>query len=163
TRTVSAGALTEIRIERNRIYDMGLNGIGVVAFFDLEKAGEVVEVDRLTILGNHIRGCLRREIEAIPAAMIDRIGYGGIALAAVNVESDRPALRVHDNIVTAPLGPALQARITGPVSVVANQLVSQGVTQPARHSTLAVFLGAYPAGSVMILNLGRTAEFNEFQ
>src|SRR5207253_6931232 len=65
----------------------------VVAFFDLEKAGEVVEVDQLTILGNHIRGCLRREIEAIPAAMIDRIGYGGIALAAVQ------ALVVWDNVI----------------------------------------------------------------
>lgn len=92
-RTISAGALFEIRIERNRIYDMGLNGIGVVAFFDLKNSPETISVFGLSILGNDIRGCLRREIEAIPAAMLERIGYGGIALADVE------DLVVWDNVI----------------------------------------------------------------
>ncbi|PYV17187.1 MAG: hypothetical protein DMG07_06390 [Acidobacteria bacterium] len=237
TRTISAGALTEIRIERNRIYDMGLDGIGVVAFFDLQNLREAIEVDGLSILGNHIRGCLRREIEAIPAAMLNRIGYGGIALAAVEdlvvwdnviedngprriepvcgiyvligtgvdisrnyivnngartgepaasakpgqrggiviqnaqsprralqsaagaaaapvtVQSDVPALRVHDNIVVAPLGLALSATVLGATSVVANQFVSQGVG-PTRLEAFQ----AYAVGAVSINNLGRTFE-----
>jgi hypothetical protein len=247
TRTISAGVLTEIRIERNRIFDMGLNGIGVVAFFNLKEANEIVEVDQLTILGNHIRGCLRREIEAIPAAMQERVGYGGIALAAVDTlviwdnviehngprrldpvcgvfvllgigidvcrnhiidngartdepvtsarpgmrggiivvnalspvqvlgtragrdrltaESDRPALRVHENIVSAPLGLALGARVTGPVSVVGNQFVSQAVLQPRPAGALmfSAPASAYPAGAVLIFDLGRTYEMEGFQ
>src|SRR5262249_17767494 len=34
-RIISADALYDIRIAWNRIYDIGLNGIGVVGFFDL--------------------------------------------------------------------------------------------------------------------------------
>jgi hypothetical protein len=94
TRTVSAGPLTEIRIERNRIYDMGLNGIGVVAFFDI-RLGEIISVQGLEILGNDIRRCLLRKIEEIPAAMQARMGYGGIALADVE------ALVIWDNRIEA--------------------------------------------------------------
>ena len=68
TRTESAGDLHEILIERNRIFNMGLNGIGVVGFFDLRgtnalsTSGQslVVTVEDLHILGNTIRLCLNR-------------------------------------------------------------------------------------------------------
>lgn len=245
TRTVSAGALSEIRIERNRICDMGLNGIGVVAFFDVRSARETIEVQQLTILGNHIRGCLRRPIDKISAAMLDRVGYGGIALAVVDtlvvwdniiehngprridpvcgvfvllgigvdicrnhiinngarteeplsgvnpgmrggiiianavsptqvvsasidratlaVESDRPALRVHENIVSAPLGLALGAKALGPVSVVGNQFVTQAVLQPqANNVKFLAAPSAYPAGAVLIFDLGRNYEIAGF-
>jgi hypothetical protein len=242
TRTVSAGALSEIRIERNRIYDMGLNGIGVVAFFDLTNDRETISVLGLSILGNHIRGCLRREIEAISAAMLNRIGYGGIALADVerlvvwdntienngprrtdpvcgifllmgegidisrntivnngartaepvtsakggqrggiiirhatapvlnvgtadpgafvsqSVQTDLPALRIHDNTVTAPMGRALSVSALGAVSVVANQFVSQAVTPAQTGSFEAIFVS-----TVFISNLGRNFEFTGWQ
>jgi hypothetical protein len=245
TRTISAGVLTEIRIERNRIFDMGLNGIGVVAFFDLKKIVEIIEVDQLSILGNHIRGCLRREIESIPAHMLDRIGYGGIALAAVEgltiwdniieyngprrqdpvcgifvligvgidicrnhivgngarteepvtaakegmrggiiianalspvqvvgrpdrvvqtVESNRPALRVHENIVSSPLGLALGVRGTGPISVVGNQFITQAVMQPRGGKfPLSAPASAYPVGTVLIFDLGRAFDLQGFK
>src|SRR5690606_7011777 len=40
----SAGALYDIRIERNHISRMGLCGIGVVAFFHLDAADELISV-----------------------------------------------------------------------------------------------------------------------
>jgi len=240
TRTVSAGPLTEIRIERNRIYDMGLSGISVVAFFDLKSAQETISVARLAILGNDIRRCLRREIESIPAAMIERIGYGGIALADVEsldiwdnviedngprrtdpicgifvllgegvdisrnrivnngarteepvssakrgqrggiiirnvtspvsgaattkltaytaIQTDRPALRVHDNIVVTPMGRALSVTALGAVSAVGNQFVSQAVTPIQTRST-----DAFLASTVYIGNLGRNFDIRSWQ
>jgi hypothetical protein len=89
----SAGALYDIRIERNRIFDMGLAGIGVVAFFDLAGADEFISVDGLDILGNEIRGCLRRELAEIPENMQDFMGFGAVTLA--DVES----LRLYDNVI----------------------------------------------------------------
>jgi hypothetical protein len=89
----SAGALYDIRIERNRILDMGLNGIGVVAFFNLDKEDEFISVVGLEILGNTIKNCLTRSLEQIPDEMVNSMGYGGIALA--DVEN----LIVHDNVI----------------------------------------------------------------
>ncbi len=240
--TVSAGALTDILIERNRILDMGLNGIGVAAFFDLQNDRETISVTGLSILGNVIRGCLRRPIEDISAAMVNRAGYGGIALAdvetltvydntienngprridpvcgifvlmgqgveisrntivnngarteepvtsakpgqrggivivhalapfsdapAVNlarfasvaVQSDRPAVRVHDNVVVAPLGRALSLTALGPVSVAANELVSQGVI-----FTRSATIDALIAATVYIGNLGRSVDSTDWR
>ena len=82
-RAASAGTLTEIVIERNRIYQMGMNGVGVAGFFDLSEADEFITVEGLALLGNDIRGCLRRPLAEIPATMINSVGYGGIALADV--------------------------------------------------------------------------------
>lgn len=242
SQTISAGALSAILIERNRILDMGLNGIGVAAFFDLEHDRETISVTVLSILGNIIRGCLRRPIEDIPAAMVNRAGYGGIALAdvetlvvydntienngprridpvcgifvllgegieiarntivnngarteepvtsakpgqrggiiivhamaphsdapAVNparfasvaAQSGRPAVRVHDNVVVAPLGRALSLTALGPVSVVANELVSQGVIW-----TRSAPIDAVIAATVFIGNLGRSVDSSDWR
>lgn len=88
-----AGPLEDIRIEENRIYDMGLNGIGVIGFFDLEGEDLFVSVEGLEILGNEIRGCLTRSLAPIEAAMQNAMGYGGIALADVE------RLTIHDNVI----------------------------------------------------------------
>lgn len=231
-RQASAGTLSEIVIERNRIYQMGMNGIGVAGFFDLSAADEFITVEGLAILGNDIRGCLRRPLEPIAEAMVNSLGYGGIALADVerlvirdNVITDNgpshlepvcgifvlhaegleisrnrildngmkteasnaeakigrrgginivyaiapmsplrvgrlvlpaqsgdPALKVHDNIVSAPLGQALSVMALGPLSVVGNQFTSRGVVQRGPSST-------FIAATVAILNLGLSTEF----
>ncbi len=83
TRQISAGPLYDIRIERNRIWDMGLNGIGVVGFFDLSNSQEMISLERLAVLGNDIRRCLRRSLQAVPTNMVNSMGYGGITLADV--------------------------------------------------------------------------------
>jgi len=89
----SAGALYDIRIERNQIRDMGLNGIGVVAFFDLDQQDEFISVVDLDILGNRITNCLQRELALLPEEVRKTAGYGGVSLADVEM------LRLHDNII----------------------------------------------------------------
>ncbi len=86
----SAGALYDIRIERNRIFDMGMNGIGVADFFDLANHDEFITVVGLDILGNTIRNCLQRSL-AVPEELLLDMAYGGISLADVEM------LRLHDN------------------------------------------------------------------
>ena len=73
--------MSEIWIERNRILAMGLNGIGVYAFFQLTDTQGIIKVDHLTIIGNVILRCLTRTLAPIVDEMQQRQGYGGISLA----------------------------------------------------------------------------------
>jgi len=93
TRHVSAGPLREIVIEHNHIYDMGLNGIGVIGFFALERSPEVVSVYGLRIVENVIRRCLQRSLAPIRQELEDALGYGGIALA------DVAFLEIRENLI----------------------------------------------------------------
>lgn len=209
-----------------------MNGIGVAAFFNLDRVDEFITVEQLTIVANCIRGCLRRPLTPIDAAMIDSMGYGGIQLADVSyllirenliedngpshlepvcgiyllhgegieisanrilnngakiaepatqakggrrsgvhiayaiapriatavgdlsfpVQNGVPALKVHDNIVSQPLGQALAALTLGPVSVQGNQLTSRGVV--LRSEPALPMRGA----TVLIFNLGLSNE-----
>ena len=228
----SAGYLYDVLIKDNRIYDMGLNGIGVIAFFDLKEADEFITVVGLTILGNDIRGNLRRPLAPVPTAMTDGMGYGGIALADVSRlvirdnfivdngpsylepvcgifvlhvegadiaanhilnngakateppsvakngtragidiklalaptvpisgffgkpipgQSGVPALTLHGNVVTQPLGRALSLAALGPVSVLDNQLTSRGFIARKPQPT-------FDGATVTILNLGLSNE-----
>jgi len=92
TRTSSEGDLYDILIERNRIFNMGLNGITVAGFFELEEAKEFITVHGLVIDGNVIGRCMGRPVE-IPAVMLDKVGYGGIALSHVEY------LTIRDNFI----------------------------------------------------------------
>lgn len=83
----SIGMLSDIRIENNRILDMGLNGIGVAAFFNLDAVDEFISVEGLDISGNEIRGCLNQPLLQIADDMVGSKGYGGIALADVEMLS----------------------------------------------------------------------------
>ncbi len=227
----SAGALYEIEIARNKILDMGLNGIGVVGFFDLSAKDEFISVVRLNITANEIRRCLQRPLQAIPAAMLDSMGYGGIALAdveylvirdnliegngpnhlepicgvfvlhgeGIDISRNRilhngaktnqpaslakdgrrgginivygvantipvtvagklyprqdgvPAAKIHDNIVSQPLGQALSLTALGPVTVLGNQFTSMGMIPKTNSPT-------FVAACVMIVNLGQSNE-----
>lgn len=80
-RFVSAGDLYDIEIARNRITDMGINGIGVVRFFNLAKGGDMVGVHGLRITDNLITRCMRRSLVQVSQAMLMLVAYGGIALA----------------------------------------------------------------------------------
>jgi hypothetical protein len=62
-----------------------------------------------------------------------------------------PAIRIHDNIVSQPLGQALALSALGPVSVVGNQLTSMGVVPKQGSPT-------FFAGCVLIANLGQSNE-----
>lgn len=219
--------LYDIIIEENEIRNMGLNGIGVIGFFSLEKIGLIVSVSDLTIYRNHIENCLQQIPTEIPTNMKTEMGFGGISLSdcenliirenrienngkshlepvsgifilhgeKVDISDNRilnngprtsekdedartgmrggivialsfkkafhelfegkeylspdgiPAVKIHDNIVTQPLGQALFIMALGPVSVVGNSLTSQGADFKVNPLSML-------AGSVFILNLG---------
>ena len=80
----SAGDLYDIEIVGNKITDMGINGIGVVRFFNLTKGGDLVGVHGLHIYDNFIARCMRRNIAQVSQAMQFLTGYGGISLAKVS-------------------------------------------------------------------------------
>lgn len=84
TRLQSEGDLYDIDIRRNRILDMGLDGIGVVHFFDLNRTRRhlgLVRVEDLAIVENRIEHCVRRAFAPIPPTMLDLMAYGGISLS----------------------------------------------------------------------------------
>jgi hypothetical protein len=228
----SAGALYELRIERNRISNMGLCGIGVVSFFNLDDADEFISVYGLDILGNELRDNLWRDLEVMPDDAQQYVGYGAIGLADVealriydNIIEDNgpdhlqaicgifvlhvegldicrnrlrnngmqtdqdaenavsgyrggivvpyalpgidamafggefrprqngvPAARIHDNIVSQPLGQALALGGMGPMSVQGNQLTSQNFVQRFGDPS-------FIATTVFIINYGLSNEF----
>jgi len=80
-RYVSAGDLYDIEIVGNRITDMGINGIGVVRWFDLTHGGDLIGVHGLRIADNVIARCLWRDPARPKDAFALLIAYGGIALA----------------------------------------------------------------------------------
>lgn len=79
----SAGDLYNIKIAGNRITDMGINGIGVVRFFNLANGGDMIGVHGLYIYDNYITRCMRRNLAQVVQAFAGLIAYGGIALAKV--------------------------------------------------------------------------------
>jgi hypothetical protein len=86
TRLESEGDLYDIDIRRNRIFDMGLDGIGVAHFFDIERRQSTpgfVRVEDLAIVDNRIERVVRRGFAPIPPRMLDLMAYGGIALSIV--------------------------------------------------------------------------------
>lgn len=82
-RYVSTGDLYDIEIVANRITDMGINGIGVVRYFDLAKGGDLIGVHGLRIADNVIARCLYRDPGRPRDAFALLIAYGGISLAKV--------------------------------------------------------------------------------
>jgi len=79
----SAGDLYDIEIRNNIISDMGINGIGVVRFFDLGQGGDLIGVNGLHIEENLITRCMRRNLAVLGQAMQWLAAYGGISLARV--------------------------------------------------------------------------------
>ncbi len=76
--------LYDIRIEENEIRNMGKNGVGVVAFFNLTDIGLMVTVDDLTVYRNVIENCLLQVPTEIPEGMGEEMGYGGVCLAGAD-------------------------------------------------------------------------------
>ncbi|MGA9587156.1 MAG: DUF6519 domain-containing protein [Terracidiphilus sp.] len=65
TSIVAGGTLLDIVIDRNRISNMGLCGIGPVGLFDLASILEVISIENLTITDNIIRNTVLRSTAAL--------------------------------------------------------------------------------------------------
>ncbi|MCP5060086.1 MAG: hypothetical protein GY937_25570 [bacterium] len=92
---VSEGILEDVEIRRNRIRDMGADGIAVAWFFDdVDGNGfpdDTIFVDDLRISGNVITNCCRGEFVEISDYLTNNVSHGGITLADVN------RLHIHRN------------------------------------------------------------------
>ncbi|HEX9200843.1 MAG TPA: hypothetical protein VF865_14870, partial [Acidobacteriaceae bacterium] len=89
----AGGKLINIQINRNRIRNMGLCGIGPVGFFNLRKTVEVISIKNLTITANTISSTLL--IPTSPNA-VDSSSFGYGAICVPDVEN----LIVRDNTIT---------------------------------------------------------------
>ncbi len=92
-RVVSTGKLLNIQINRNRIRNSGLCGIGPAGFFNLVQELEIITIENLTITANTIsRSLLRRLATLNQDASI--FGYGAICVP------DAANLVIRDNSIT---------------------------------------------------------------
>lgn len=65
TEIVAGGLLVDITIDRNRISNTGLCGIGPVGLFDLRRIFEIISITNLTITNNTIRDTVLRSTAAL--------------------------------------------------------------------------------------------------
>ncbi len=101
----AGGSLTNIQIDRNRIRNTGLCGIGPVGFFDLEQTPEVISIENLSITGNEISSTLLSAV-AGPGTTNPTFGYGAICVP--DVEN----LVIRDNTITD-FGETVAAEVSG--------------------------------------------------
>ncbi len=99
----AGGQLSNIQIDRNRIRNMGLCGIGPVGFFDLEQTLEVINIENLATTGNEISNTL---LSPVTAPGSTTFGYGAICVP------DAGNLVVRDNTITD-FGATLFAEVSG--------------------------------------------------
>jgi hypothetical protein len=139
-------------IRENRIEENGAGFMAPVCGVFI-RHGERIDISDNHVLNN---GPTNKE-DLVDAA----VGIGGgvvIAMSIGKLMTDLkegvipyvdgfPAVKIHDNIVTQPMGKALYIVAMGPVSVVGNHLVSRGI-----HPKVLFY--PYLAGAVMIVNLG---------
>ncbi len=79
---VAGGLLRNIQIDRNRISDMGLCGIGPVGFFNLLEELEVITIEDLVISSNSISRTVLQTL-AQRDAKASTFGYGAISVPDV--------------------------------------------------------------------------------
>lgn len=79
----SGGVVSDVRILRNDITDMGFNGISAHVFSGLGKDGlsDLIAVETIEISDNRITGCMINEIGETTPLLRQFIGWGGIALS----------------------------------------------------------------------------------
>lgn len=85
---VSEGIVEDVEIRRNRIYDMGADGIAAAWFFDdVDGNGlpdDAIVVDGLHIGDNVISNCCRGAFVEASNYLTNNVSHGGITLAHVN-------------------------------------------------------------------------------
>ena len=155
---IPAGSLRDIVIERNRIFDAGLNGIGVVGFFRLTMLlgfRRIVSVQGLRIDDNEIRRCLSRPVASAGERSIETMGFGGISLA------DADGLTIRRNVIEDN-GPDYLDPVCGifmlhgeGVEIADNRIVNNGSptsdppanARPGRRGGIHIVLCSAPLGA----------------
>jgi hypothetical protein len=83
SRLVAGSKLVNIQIDRNRIRNMGLCGIGPVGFFDLLQELEVISIENLTISSNAIARTVLRNLADASQETAATSGYAAICVPDV--------------------------------------------------------------------------------
>jgi hypothetical protein len=82
---VSDGLVSDVRIEKNRIGNMGASGIATFPMFvtldDGQPAHDAVAVENILVLDNVIAACMTMEPPPIPDIQFLFTGFGGVALS----------------------------------------------------------------------------------
>jgi hypothetical protein len=140
-----------LTIRENHIEKNGANLTAPVCGIFIQH-GERIDISDNRILNNGPKTFqgLTEVSSGIGGGIIIRLGLGKVIeefVEKIPFMDGVPAVKIHDNIVTQPLGKALFIGAFGPVSVVGNHLTSQGIDPK---------ISFFPslAGSVMIINLG---------
>lgn len=140
-----------LTIRENHIEKNGANFTAPVCGIFIQH-GERIDISDNRILNNGPKTFegLNEVSSGIGGGIIIRLGIGKVMeefVEKIPFMDGVPAVKIHDNIVTQPLGKALFIGAFGPVSVVGNHLTSQGIDPK---------ISFFPslAGSVMIINLG---------
>ncbi len=140
-------------IQENRIENNGKSQLEPVCGI-LILYGEKIEISNNRILNNGPRA-FPEDVDAqsgLRGGVVIRMTFKQLAYKILQDKEllspdGIPAVKIHDNIITQPLGQALFIMAFGPVSVIGNQLTSQGADFKVNPFSLL-------AGSVFILNLG---------
>jgi hypothetical protein len=175
---IALGHVEYLAIRDNCIEDNGPNQLEpVCGIFILY--GEGIEISRNWILNNGAKGGgagddnpqLHAKLGArgginivkctAPAEMINLTpisnaltgtsGFIGQNALRLFAQTGMPAAKVHDNVVSVPLGQALKMSALGAVSVIGNQFTSRGMV-------LNTDSPSFWASTVMIINLGRSRD-----
>ncbi len=148
---ISLADCENLTIRENRIEKNGANLTAPVCGIFIQH-GERIDISDNRILNNGPKTFegMPDVSEGIGGGIVIRLGLGKVVEEFVDkipFIDGVPAVKIHDNIVTQPLGKALFIGAFGPVSVVGNHLTSQGIDSKIK------FL-SFLSGSVMIINLG---------
>jgi hypothetical protein len=87
------GPLQNIRIEKNRVSNCGLCGIGPVGYFT-SQTPETVSIANLSILGNTLSSTMQAAPAQLPGSLANIVGYGAISLP------DLQNTTIRDNVIT---------------------------------------------------------------
>jgi hypothetical protein len=91
-KVVAGDLIRNLHIDRNRIHETGMCGIGPVGFFNLVEIQEVISLENVSITGNIISRTLLRALE-VSRDNVSRYGGGAICLPDVR------NLIIRDNLI----------------------------------------------------------------
>lgn len=161
---IALADVDDLVVRDNRIEDNGPDQLEpICGIFVLH--GEGVEIERNRIANNGARNNQPTNKAKLGRRgginLVYAIAPHKVAVAPPNPTVDfqqqipfslgLPAVKIHDNVVSVPLGQALAMTALGPVSVVGNQFTSLGVVLRANSP-------GFLAATVMIFNLGLSNE-----
>jgi predicted RNA-binding protein with TRAM domain len=154
---VSDGVVSDVRIEKNLIRNMGGSGIATFPMFLVLASGaaaqDAVAVEAVHILDNSITGCMALDSPAIPPIQYLFTGFGGIALSMAQ------DCTIRDNQISD-LNPGRDAASCGvfigygeDLRIERNRIENTGTGRPANADTI-------PSGGIFVrLCLGGLSTF----